>query len=147
MYEVTIQGATPVVAVVEMNQADGPTIARYAMGQVGVVVAWSQRSTPAEVIIRVLYAEGGELKTRPYWRGAVQCPVGRMTEAEYVDVSSEALQRLPVELRQAVGHFAYEMGHASGFEATWEILDDLVGALAGPVESLQSRLLSGARSG
>jgi len=65
-----------------------------------------------------------------------------MTPAEY-DKEVEArldAKEIPKEFRSALSRLAYQQGHSCGYEEVLVMLDDLIQALATPIQELIKRI-------
>lgn len=82
-----------------------------------------------------------EIKLTPYKTLEVEPYARAMTVEDYVLDMEKLLSEIPEEFRAFVNSQAYEMGHSSGYEETYNIAQDIVGGLVGPIKEYTKRLL------
>lgn len=63
-----------------------------------------------------------------------------MTDKEFPDRQNEILSVLPQEFHGAVSHYAWEQGHAYGYEEVLIHLEELVDMLNVPIQNYRNRI-------
>lgn len=82
-----------------------------------------------------------EIKLENYKTLEVEPYVRAMTSEDYTLDMEKLLSEIPQEFRAYVSYQAYERGHSSGYEDTYDIAQDIVSGLVGPIKEYTKRLL------
>lgn len=82
-----------------------------------------------------------EIKLEHYKTLEVEPYARAMTAEDYALDMEKLLSEIPEEFRAYASHQAYERGHSSGYEETYNIAQDIVSGLVGPIKEYTKRLL------
>lgn len=82
-----------------------------------------------------------EIRLTPYKTLEVEPYTRAMTSEDYALDMDKLLSELPEEFRGYASYQAYERGHSSGYEESYNIAQDIVSGLVGPIKEYTKRLL------
>jgi hypothetical protein len=84
-----------------------------------------------------------EIKLTPYKNLEVEPFTRAMTPEDFALDMEKLLSEIPEEFRAYVRDQAYERGHSSGYEDTYNVAQDIVSGLVGPIKEYTKRLVRG----
>lgn len=105
------------------------TVAADAVRKAGLKTSW-KNPQPIEVKVLEQRIVEGVLKEEVKKSVSVTPPVECMTQSEYNEESKKIVENLPAPMQAFVLSWAWEYGHASGFEEVISIARELTDQLA-----------------